>query len=66
MQPPSIGTARMTESRAVVLTLRATGPGLTGDAEVTYRPGDQHYAMVVAHVGGLEPGESKPVPPFSR
>jgi hypothetical protein len=49
-----IGSASMDKDRTIYLQLRAEGPnGELGDAMFTYRP-----------VGGLAPGESKPVPPW--
>jgi hypothetical protein len=64
--PDSIGMATLQPDGRLELTLRAEGPGgLVGDARVVYRPGDANYAQVLQHVGGLSPGESKPVPPFA-
>ena len=48
----------------IVLQLRAEGPNAVGDAQLTYRKGDEDYAKILGHLGGLAPGESKPVPPF--
>jgi hypothetical protein len=63
--PPSIGVATMTADGTILLQLRAEGPdGAEGDALLTYAPGNADYAKVLAHVGGLRPGESKPVPPW--
>ena len=47
------------------LLLRAEGPGgMRGDAKFTYPPSDPQYQMVLEHVGGLEPGATKSVPPW--
>ena len=63
--PASIGEATMAPDGTIALQLRAEGPGnLEGDALLTYKPGDPDYAKVLAHLGGLKPGESKPVPPW--
>ena len=60
-----IGTATMKEDGTVVLFLRAeTGDGLVGDGMVQYPPGHPNYHEVLDHLGGLEPGENKPVPPW--
>ncbi len=60
-----IGTARLREDGTLELKLRAEGPGgMVGDSLVTYAPDDKNYQQVLAHVGGLKPGEVKPVPPF--
>lgn len=62
---PSIGEATMREDGTIVLRLRAeTGDGGVGDGFFTYRPTDERYASIFAHIGGIKPGESKPVPPF--
>lgn len=61
----SIGVATMDEQRTVTLFLRAEGPnGVLGDAVFTYQPSDPNYQMVIDHVGGLEIGEEKIVPPW--
>ncbi len=60
-----IGSASMDKDRTIYLQLRAEGPnGELGDAMFTYRPGDPKYQEIIDHVGGLAPGESKPVPPW--
>ena len=59
--PSSIGMAAMREDGTLVLDLR--GPG-GAEARVTYGTSDARYASVLAHLGGLVPGESKPVPPW--
>ena len=47
----------------ITLQLRATGPdGLRGDALFTYAPDHKEYQNILEHLGGLKPGESKPVP----
>lgn len=64
-QPGSIGQATMNEDGTIVLQLRAeAGDGTVGDALVTYAPGDAGYNEVLEHLGGLAPGQSKPVPPW--
>jgi len=65
-QLESIGMATMQGDGVIVLYLRATGPGgIVGDGQVTYFPTDPRYQEVLAHLGGLKPGESKAVPPWS-
>lgn len=65
MNSGSIGTARMTQDGSVVLDLRAEGPGLTiGDAQFVYPASHPEHAAVLRHLGGLQPGETKPVPPW--
>lgn len=60
----SIGVATMEPDRTIVLQLRATGNGLIGDALLRYPPDHAQYAEILAHVGPMEPGDSKPVAPF--
>jgi hypothetical protein len=61
----SIGAAEMRADRTIVLRLRAeTEDGATGEGYFTYAPTDTDYESVLRHLGGLEPGESKPVPPW--
>lgn len=64
-EPRSIGSATMDRDGAIVLLLRAEGPGnVRGEARLVYPPGHKDYRMVLDHVGGLKPGETKPVPPW--
>jgi hypothetical protein len=60
----TIGTATMQPDGTIVLDLRAEGPGVQGDARLVYPKGHQQYDEVLKHLGGLTPGESKPVPPW--
>jgi hypothetical protein len=60
----SIGTARMlADGTIVMLLMRAPGVGPV-HARAEYPPGHPQYATVLRHVGGLRPGEVKPVRPF--
>jgi hypothetical protein len=60
-----IGEATMLQDRSIQLKLRAELPnGAIGDGFIVLRPGDMNYESTIAHVGGLEPGQSKPVPPW--
>lgn len=61
----SIGVATMQADGTIILDLRATdGAGAIGDARLVYGKDHEDYQMVLDHLGGLAPGESKPVPPF--
>jgi hypothetical protein len=65
MNEGSIGMATMNADRTIALRLRAeTADGAEGDGYFTYSPADTEYESVLRHIGGLEPGESKPVPPW--
>jgi hypothetical protein len=62
---PSIGSATMLADRTIVMNLRASGPGpQLGDGQVRYPPSHANYQEVLRHLGGLRPGQTKPVPPF--
>jgi hypothetical protein len=65
-EPASIGQATMLEDRTVVLLLRAEDPdtGTLGDARFEYPPTHPDYDDLLAHLGGIEPGQDKPVPPW--
>jgi hypothetical protein len=58
--PGSIGTALMSADGTITLTIST--PGQQGAA--AYHRGDPQYARILSHVGGLHPGQKKPVPPF--
>lgn len=60
----TIGVAKMETDGTIVMDLRATGPGMTGDARIVYPKDHKDYQMIIDHLGGLAPGETKPVPPF--
>lgn len=62
--PAPIGTARMQADGTIVLDLVARQGGAVGDARLIYPPGHPDHAMILRHLGGLRPGEVKPVPPF--
>jgi hypothetical protein len=63
--PASIGAATMTPDGTITLRLRAAGPGgMIGEGNLTYRRGSPQYDEVLQHLGGLKPGETKPVPPW--
>jgi hypothetical protein len=60
----TVGTARMEADGTIVLDLVARDGGTTGQGRLTYPPGHPDHAMILRHLGGLRPGEVKPVPPF--
>ena len=61
----SIGAATMQADGTIVMQLRAEGPGpIIGDAQFVYPPSHPEYQSILEHLGGLAPGESKPVPPW--
>lgn len=60
----SIGTARMEADGTLVLLLRATTGGGTGEGRFVYPPSHPQYRKILDHVGPIKPGEEKSVAPF--
>ena len=67
MTPPadkSIGLATMMSDGAIVLDLRSTEGGRHAGTRVTYTRDHPSYREVLRHLGGMQPGDTKPVPPW--
>jgi hypothetical protein len=68
MAPPEyIGTATMRADGTIVLDLGASIPGGGGGiahGRIEYPPGHPQRDEVLAHLGGLAPGETKDVRPW--
>jgi hypothetical protein len=66
MTKKSIGVATMETNGDIVLQLRAPmgDTGTIGEGYFRYRPGADGYDDVLRHLGGMQPGESKSVPPW--
>jgi hypothetical protein len=60
----SVGRAKMSADGTITLQLRSLWPDPVAEAQLVYPPGDPQYDEIKHHLGGLQPGESKPVPPF--
>lgn len=60
----TIGTARMEPDGTIILDLIARDGATTGHGRLVYPRDHPDYAMILRHLGGLRPGETKPVPPF--
>lgn len=60
----SIGTALMSADGTITLNIRSPQPGSPIDGVLAVRKGDPNYARILSHVGGLQPGGKKPVPPW--
>jgi hypothetical protein len=61
----SIGIAEMTGDRTIVLNLRASVDRAgSGEARLVYPPSHPQYREILEHLGGMKPGETKPVPPW--
>lgn len=63
-QMVTIGTARMEADGTIVLDLVARDGATTGQGRLTYPRGHRDYDMILRHLGGLRPGETKAVMPF--
>jgi hypothetical protein len=62
----SIGEATMKDDGTIILDLRAEGEnGEIGIGRLEYPPAHPQYDYIMKHIGGIKPGESKPVPPFN-
>lgn len=62
--PEFIGTATMLEDGTIVLHLRAQDDEMLGHGQISYKPEQKEYQEVLAHIGEIAPGESKPVRPW--
>ena len=60
----NIGVATMTADGVITLRLRSLPPGPIAEAIMRYAPDDPKYDDVIAHLGGIVPGETKPVRPW--
>ena len=58
--PGSIGTAVMSADGTI--TLNFTGPIMHG--VLAYRRDNPQYARILSLIGGIQPGQKKPVPPW--
>jgi hypothetical protein len=59
----SIGVATMLANGTILVGVG--GPdGLRARAVLMVEPGDTNYQAIIDHVGGLKPGETKPIPPW--
>lgn len=64
--PPNVGTITMEAGGAIELHLRSLPPGPIAETVERYEPSDPKYAEMLAHVGGLAPGETKMLPPWPQ
>jgi hypothetical protein len=62
--PGNIGVATMSADGTLTLQLHAAGPGPITETVMSYHRGDPQYARMLSHIGGIHPGEHKPVPPW--
>ena len=63
--PTSVGNAFMKPDGTLEMTFRTVArSGAIGEAFKVLAPGDEQYASMVAHLGGIQPGEGRAIPPF--
>ena len=60
----SIGIADMAADGTITLHLKSLWPDPREDSDLTYAPDDPQYNEIKQHLGGIAPGQSKPIPPF--
>ena len=54
----------MSADGTITLRVHALWPQPFAETELVYAPGDPRYGEIKRHLGGLSPGQSKPVPPM--
>ncbi len=64
LTPQIIGMASMSTDGTVTVHLTRTGDGQYANATFIYKLNDAKYDEILNHVGGLKPGETKPVTPW--
>ena len=60
----SIGVATMLADGTILVGVPGPEPGSRARAVLMVEPGDNNYQSIIDHVGGLKPGETKPIPPW--
>ena len=60
----SIGMARMLADGTILVGVAARGSSDRAQAVLQLSPGDTQYQPLLDHIGGLKPGETKPIPPW--
>jgi hypothetical protein len=60
----SVGTAKMSADGTIALRIRSLWYQPAAEHRVVYAPGDPQYDAIKRHLGGITPGQSKPVPPL--
>src|SRR5215467_16168403 len=60
----SVGVATVLANGTILIGVGGCGPGARAQAVLEIHPGDTNYQMIIDHVGGLKPGETKTIPPW--
>jgi hypothetical protein len=60
----SVGIAKMSADGAIALRIRSLWYQPIAEHRFVYAPDDPQYDAIKRHLGGITPGQSKPVPPL--
>lgn len=60
----SIGTAEMANDGTITLHLQSLWPDPVAEGELVYAPDDPQYEDIKQHLGGIAPGDKKPLKPW--
>lgn len=60
----SYASARMEDDGTIIMVLHMWANGVFADGEASYGKEHPQYQEILAHVGGLTPGQMKTVPPW--
>ena len=60
----SVGLAKMSADGTITLRVRSLWPQPFAESQMVYAPDNALYAEIKRHLGGMTPGETKPVPPW--
>jgi hypothetical protein len=60
----SVGTAKMSADGTITLRVHSLWPQPFAESQLVYAPDTALYGEIKRHLGGITPGEAKPVPPW--
>ena len=60
----SVGRASVSADGTITLQLRSLWPDPIAETQLVFAPDDPQYADIKRHLGGITPGEIKPIPPW--
>jgi hypothetical protein len=60
----SVGTAKMSADGTITLRVHSLWPQPFAERQLIYAPDNALYGEIKRHLGGMTPGEIKPVPPM--
>ena len=56
----------MDEDRVITIHIRSLPPGPIAEGTFKYAPDSKDYLDMFSHLGGIVPGQSKPVKPWCK